>query len=162
MTLAPTAALAADYPIQTPVMVCDAATFVPGQVITCQLTGPNGTVIDFKVNLGGGVLSETKTLGQTPTTFSFTVPGGIDEDVTAEAAVDGDVVDTATFTPAAVTTTEVLSAGPVTTDVQTASAPLASTGFEGTAMAVGGGLLLAGGVVSVAIATRRTASRTSV
>ncbi len=161
MTLAPTAAFAAEYPANTPVLVCDSATFVAGQVINCQITGPSGTVIDFTVQLGGGVLSETKTLGATPTSFSFTVPGGIDSNVMAEASVSGDVVDTATFTPAAVTTTEVLSDGPVTA-VETASTPLAATGFESTAMAIGGGLLLAGGVVTVVVATRRTGSRTGV
>ena len=137
----PVAAFAStDYPVPPPGVTCSAAQVAPGATFTCTVTGDpvanavlTTTFSGADATIAGTVNSAPRLVGATGAVFTVTAP-----------TIEG------TIGISAVVGQE--PAGSVEVEV---AAQLSGTGFDGTPLAVGAGVLLVAGAAVVFVAARR-------
>ncbi|WP_062521741.1 hypothetical protein [Demequina silvatica] len=130
-----------------------------GDSFTCTVTSTLGdkaalqtSASTFDAAIAGTVTSGTKALRSGAASFTVSTPSDASGTVTATGIVDGGAVGSVAVD---VTNTAVLSEDTGTTATETTSAVLSATGFAGTTMALGAGVLLVAGATTVIVAARR-------
>ena len=157
--LAPTAAVADDYPEDEDVTQCDLSDISPGLTFECVVSDDEGETAGMfgsftgegQLGIAGATATVTKALVDGSASFDISLPDSVGT-LSLTTLVDGVAVDSVTV-EVAEDGTVTTSSGGAATDAGDA---LSQTGFSNGPLAIGVVVLLAAGGGAVLVAARRS------